>query len=72
MLTPLRRSSGAKVIATTSSKEKAETLKKLGVNFVINYKETPEWGAEAKKITNGEGSVVPFVSLQQGRSLTLE
>jgi len=46
---------GAIVIATTSSKEKAETLKKLGAQHVINYKETPEWGAEAKKITGGEG-----------------
>jgi len=45
---------GAVVIATTSSKEKVETLKKLGAHHVINYKETPEWGVEAKKIA-GEG-----------------
>lgn len=46
---------GAKVIATTSSKEKEEKLKNLGVHHVINYKENPEWGAEAKKITGGRG-----------------
>lgn len=46
---------GAKVIATTSSKDKEETLKKLGAHHIINYKENPEWGVEAKKITGGQG-----------------
>lgn len=50
------KAAGAKVIATTSSAEKAETLKKLGADHVINYKETPNWGEEAKKLTpNGRG-----------------
>jgi NADPH:quinone reductase-like Zn-dependent oxidoreductase len=30
-------------------------LKKLGADFVINYKDTPNWGNEAKKITGGIG-----------------
>lgn len=42
---------GAKVISTTSSKEKAEVLKKLGADHVVNYKEIPEWGAEVRKLT---------------------
>jgi len=46
---------GAKVIATTSSDEKAKMLKKLGADHIINYKETPEWGAEAKKLAEGLG-----------------
>ncbi|KAL4901281.1 hypothetical protein BDW74DRAFT_160145 [Aspergillus multicolor] len=42
---------GATVIATTSSEEKAEKLKKLGVHHVINYKKTPNWGEVAKSLT---------------------
>ncbi|CAG8961643.1 hypothetical protein HYFRA_00006180 [Hymenoscyphus fraxineus] len=50
------KAAGAKVIATTSSAKKAELLKKLGADHVINYKEEPEWGAKAKSLTrNGEG-----------------
>lgn len=50
------KAAGARVIATTSSEDKAETLKKLGANHVINYKEDPNWGVTAKKLTsNGEG-----------------
>jgi NADPH:quinone reductase-like Zn-dependent oxidoreductase len=45
------KAAGAKVIATTSSQEKVEFLKKLGADHVINYKETPEWGEVAKKYT---------------------
>ncbi|KAH7162245.1 hypothetical protein B0J13DRAFT_614908 [Dactylonectria estremocensis] len=46
---------GAKVIATTSSSEKAKLLEKLGADHIINYKETPEWGAKAKELTGGVG-----------------
>lgn len=49
------KAAGAKVIATTSSASKAETLKKLGADAVINYKETPAWGEKAKEITGGLG-----------------
>jgi NADPH:quinone reductase-like Zn-dependent oxidoreductase len=50
------KAAGARVIATTSSAEKAELLKKHGADHVINYKETPNWGEEAKKLTpNGVG-----------------
>jgi len=45
------KAGGAKVIATTSSAKKAALLKKLGADHVINYKETPNWGEEAKKLT---------------------
>ncbi|KAI1209178.1 NAD(P)-binding protein [Annulohypoxylon truncatum] len=50
---------GARVIATTSSAEKAELLRRLGADHVINYRETPEWGAKAKELTGGVG--VDFV-----------
>ncbi|KAK4119768.1 alcohol dehydrogenase-like protein [Parathielavia appendiculata] len=50
------KAAGATVIATTSSAKKAETLKKLGADHVINYRENPNWGEAARKLTpNGEG-----------------
>ncbi|KAL6710200.1 hypothetical protein ACN47E_009146 [Coniothyrium glycines] len=51
------KAAGAKVIATTSSASKAEVLKKLGADHVINYKETPNWGEEAAKLTPGHKGV---------------
>ena len=47
------KAAGATVIATTSSREKAETLKKLGADHVISYKTTPNWGEEAVKLIPG-------------------
>jgi len=50
------KAAGAIVIATTSSAKKAETLKKLGADHVINYKDEPNWGEKAKSLSpNGEG-----------------
>ncbi|KAL5329962.1 hypothetical protein ACEPPN_003482 [Leptodophora sp. 'Broadleaf-Isolate-01'] len=45
------KAAGATVIATTSSSAKAEILKKLGADHVINYKDTPEWGEKAASLT---------------------
>ncbi|KAM3498636.1 hypothetical protein MY10362_008058 [Beauveria mimosiformis] len=49
------KAAGARVIATTSSDAKAASLRALGADHVINYKENPQWGAEARKITGGVG-----------------
>ncbi|KAI3318814.1 putative alcohol dehydrogenase [Xylariaceae sp. AK1471] len=46
---------GARVIVTTSSEEKMEFLKGLGAEYVINYRETKNWGEEAKRYTGGVG-----------------
>ncbi|KAH7329433.1 hypothetical protein B0I35DRAFT_474038 [Stachybotrys elegans] len=46
---------GARVIATTSSAEKAKLLEKLGADHILNYSEDKEWGVTAKKLTGGEG-----------------
>ena len=46
---------GARVIATTSSEEKAEKLKELGADEIINYKEHPKWGEKVLEVTNNEG-----------------
>jgi NADPH:quinone reductase-like Zn-dependent oxidoreductase len=49
------KAAGARVIATTSSSEKAEKLKKLGADHIINYKEDENLGETAKTITGGTG-----------------
>ena len=49
------KAAGARVIATSSSNEKLEKLKALGADHVINYKETPDWGAKAMELTRGRG-----------------
>jgi NADPH:quinone reductase-like Zn-dependent oxidoreductase len=46
---------GARVIATTSTTEKAERLKALGAFEVINYRETPNWDEKARELTDGRG-----------------
>jgi NADPH:quinone reductase-like Zn-dependent oxidoreductase len=44
---------GPRVIAMTSTAEKAERLKALGASAVINYNETPDWDAKARELTDG-------------------
>ena len=39
------------MIATTSSDSKAQTLKKLGADHVINYKTDQDWGSTAKRLS---------------------
>jgi NADPH:quinone reductase-like Zn-dependent oxidoreductase len=46
---------GARVFATTSSSEKANRLRQLGADEVINYKETPQWGREVRDKTGDFG-----------------
>ena len=46
---------GCRVISTTSTSEKAERLKALGAEAVINYRETPKWGAKVIELTRGLG-----------------
>ena len=47
------KAAGAKIYATTSSPEKAERLKSMGVEAVINYKEDPKWGKTLFKLSGG-------------------
>ncbi len=47
---------GARVIATSSSGAKAERLKKMGAEAVIDYKATPDWDTEAMKLTANRGA----------------
>jgi len=43
------KAAGARVIATSSHPEKMEKLKALGADWVLNYKEVPEWGKAIAK-----------------------
>ena len=54
----LAKSFGATAVITSSSGEKLERASELGADEIINYKETPEWGAEAFKRASGGVDVV--------------
>ena len=47
---------GARVIATSSSAAKAERLKQMGAEAVIDYKATPDWDKEAMRLTANRGA----------------
>ncbi|WP_231996949.1 zinc-dependent alcohol dehydrogenase family protein [Mycobacterium scrofulaceum] len=46
---------GARVIATTSSLEKAQALTTLGADDVINYRDHPQWSERVRALTDGRG-----------------
>src|SRR5690606_9272559 len=47
---------GARVIATSSSDEKLQQVRKLGATDLINYKQTPNWDEEVLRLTGGRGA----------------
>jgi NADPH:quinone reductase-like Zn-dependent oxidoreductase len=49
------KAAGARVIATSSSEQKLEMLARLGADDLINYKSTPNWGEQARILTDGRG-----------------
>ena len=49
------KAAGARVVATTSTAEKVEKLKRIGADHVVNYKEDTNWGETVRKLTGGEG-----------------
>lgn len=51
------------MIATTSSAAKAEKLKKLGADHIINYKEDANWGETARKFTRDNAGVDHIVEV---------
>jgi NADPH:quinone reductase-like Zn-dependent oxidoreductase len=46
---------GARVIATSSSDDKASRATALGASDVVNYQRTPEWDQEVRRLTSGRG-----------------
>lgn len=51
----LAKRAGATVILTSSSDEKLARGKRLGADFTVNYRSTPDWGAMARELTGGRG-----------------
>ena len=54
----IAKSLGARVFATTSRAERADRLRALGAEHVVNYREDPQWGRTIKKLTDGVDHVV--------------
>ena len=51
----IARMFGARVLAITSSDEKAEKLRSWGAEAVINYRTFPDWDKKILDLTNGKG-----------------
>jgi NADPH:quinone reductase-like Zn-dependent oxidoreductase len=49
------KAAGARVIATTSSDDKATRLRALGADEVINYQTAPDWHKVVRTLTQGRG-----------------
>lgn len=61
---------GGRVISTTSSEEKAQRLRALGADEVIDYRATPAWPEPVRDLTDGAGvDHVIEVTGQLGQSL---
>ena len=50
------KSAGARVIITSSSDEKLKRARTLGADETINYKTTPDWHHEVRRLTGGIGA----------------
>ncbi len=46
---------GARAIVTSSSDDKLARARALGADDGVNYKTTPEWDAEVRRLTGGRG-----------------
>ena len=52
----LGRALGATVILTSSSDDKLKVGSDLGATHLINYRTTPDWATEVKRLTEGRGA----------------
>ena len=52
----IAKAAGARVAITSSSDEKLAIAKALGADMLINYRTTPDWGAEVKTLSGGNGA----------------
>lgn len=62
---------GARVTILSSSDEKLARAKSLGADFGINYRQTPDWDVEVKRVTDGRGVdiVVETIGTSLSKSL---
>jgi NADPH:quinone reductase-like Zn-dependent oxidoreductase len=51
----LAKAAGLRPIVTSSSDDKLARARELGAAETINYRKTPDWDAEARKLTSGRG-----------------
>jgi NADPH:quinone reductase-like Zn-dependent oxidoreductase len=59
---------GARVLAITSSDEKAEKLRELGAESVVNYNTFPDWDREILARTSGQG-VDKVIDIAGGKTI---
>jgi NADPH:quinone reductase-like Zn-dependent oxidoreductase len=59
---------GARVVATTSSQAKAEKLRALGADAVVDYRAEPDWGRRARECAGGPVDLI----VEVGGADTLE
>jgi NADPH:quinone reductase-like Zn-dependent oxidoreductase len=52
----LARTLGATVISTSSSDDKLKVVSDLGATHLINYRSTPDWETEVRRLTAGSGA----------------
>jgi len=52
---------GARIAIISSSDEKLERARALGADILVNYRETPEWGAAIAKATGGVDLIVETI-----------
>ncbi len=55
MALQMAKAMGAQVIVTSSSDDRLQRALMLGADHGINYRETPNWGEAARKLTDGRG-----------------
>lgn len=49
----IAKAAGARVIATSSSDAKLDRVRQLGADDLINYRDVPDWGAQAAQLAGG-------------------
>jgi len=55
MALQMAKAMGAQVIVTSSDDDRLQRALALGADHGINYRETPDWGEAARKLTDGRG-----------------
>lgn len=59
---------GTRVLAITSTDEKAAKLKELGAESVVNYNTVPDWEREILALTDGKG-VDKTIDVAEGKTI---
>ena len=49
---------GARVVATSSSDDKLAKLEALGADYLVNYRDNPDWDKKVLALTGGVDAVI--------------